>query len=106
MSTSLLHSNKMDKRERGPNFSETEKEKFLQICYKHKTIIENKKSDSATVSQRTKAWFAITEEYNCQQTTGIRDPKNLKILYDNLKMKARKEKHDNKVSLIIQYKIS
>lgn len=85
------------KRMKGRNFSELEKELLIQIVFKYKGIIEDKQTNSASVQKKNEAWKKITDEFNSIQTNGTREIKNLKVLYDNLKMRARKEKIDDKV---------
>lgn len=85
------------KRMKGKNFSELEKELLIQIVFKYKNIIENKHTNSISIQKKNEAWKKICDEFNSIQTNGTREIKNLKVLYDNLKMRARKEKNEDKV---------
>lgn len=87
------------KRFKGKNFTETEKECLLKLILVHKEIVENKKTDSSTVNLKIEAWRKIAKQFNAFQTTGMRDVRNLKMCYDNLKMRARKEKNDDMFEL-------
>ncbi|XP_022200670.2 myb/SANT-like DNA-binding domain-containing protein 4 isoform X2 [Nilaparvata lugens] len=82
-----------EKRERGPNFTEMEKSQLLEIVLKYKDIIENKKTDKVSLLTKNNTWKRINKEYNAiQRSTGIRELKTLKALYECLKAKARKDK--------------
>ncbi|RZF42398.1 hypothetical protein LSTR_LSTR004206 [Laodelphax striatellus] len=93
MAVSLpLFSELKRERERGRNFSENEKMKFLDIVLQYKDVIENKKTDKMSIVIKSNYWTKIADEYNAFQTTGLREVKTLKSLYENLKMKARRDK--------------
>ncbi|XP_022195800.2 uncharacterized protein LOC111053259 [Nilaparvata lugens] len=86
----------MDKRDRGRNYTEKEKEQFMQIILRYKTVVENRKIDRINIQEKNYAWMAIANEFNAIQTTGVRDLKALKTLLENLKMKAKREKSEDR----------
>lgn len=86
------------KRDRGKNFTDKEREEFLDIIEKHLNVIENKKTDCITVKRKQAAWEDIAKEFNAIQNTGIRNGTQLKNLYDSIKKKMKKDKADDKVS--------
>lgn len=87
------------KKNRSKNFTDTEKEQF--ICLEYKNILENKKTDKVNLKEKMQAWENIMRKFNAIQTSGMREVKSLKVLYDNLKMKARKEKNEDKVRQLV-----
>lgn len=82
---------KVDKRQRGRNYVEEEKEILLDLVEVYKDIIENKKTDSVTIEKKRRIWADITVKFNEKATTGVRTDEQLKSLYDNLKRKVRKD---------------
>ena len=53
-----------DKRKRADNFSFYELNLLVELMEKHAGIIENKKTDTHTVSSKSKEWINLLEEYN------------------------------------------
>lgn len=82
---------KVDKRQRGRNYVEEEKEILLDLVEIYKDIIENKRTDSVTIEKKRRIWAEITVKFNEKATTGLRTDEQLKSLYDNLKRKVRKD---------------
>ncbi|XP_036148800.1 myb/SANT-like DNA-binding domain-containing protein 3 isoform X1 [Monomorium pharaonis] len=78
------------KRERLPNFSNTEKLKVIELIEKYKNIIENKKTDNINLKEKEKCWLNISKEYNSSNNSVYRDVASLKSCWDNLKKKTRK----------------
>ncbi|XP_016655898.1 uncharacterized protein LOC107882277 [Acyrthosiphon pisum] len=87
------------KRMRGKNFTEREKELLIDLILPFKPIIENIKTDAIWNNKKAEVWSEITSLYNLQQTSGIRIDTQLKNLYDTLKRDARKEKSNDKVQM-------
>ncbi|CAG9840797.1 unnamed protein product [Diabrotica balteata] len=89
------------KRERSKNYLEEEKENLISIIEKYKHIIENKKTDSVWSKQKNATWEKIATEYNSISKTGIRNIKQLKLLYEALHKRVKKLKADDKVQTYI-----
>ncbi|KAL1489090.1 hypothetical protein ABEB36_014036 [Hypothenemus hampei] len=71
----------------------TEKEKILLIFLVDKDkMIENKRTDAATVQQKLTAWEKLSQEYNSRThiIQGPRTSPQLKKLWSNLKQRKRK----------------
>lgn len=51
--------NHTEKRHRGTNFSETEKDLLITKVEKYQTIIENKRSDAVCRKEKDRAWEKI-----------------------------------------------
>lgn len=67
----------------------TEREKLLVAqLVREQEVIENKKTDGATLQQKNKAWELISISFNSQpEITGPRSAGQLKKLWSNLKHK-------------------
>lgn len=87
------------KRERGKNYTDKEKETLLEIVSDFGNVIENKQTDGASVKLKNEAWEAISELYNSTSQTGVRSASQLKLLYDSIKKKAKKDKANEKVQI-------
>ncbi|KAI4469770.1 hypothetical protein MML48_1g19026 [Holotrichia oblita] len=78
-------------RVRSVNFTESEKEVLVLIINKYKDIVENKKTDNVSNSEKTTAWQNIAKEFNSQSPNFVtRSVESLKKYYDNLKKGMRK----------------
>ncbi|KAK4885797.1 hypothetical protein RN001_002068 [Aquatica leii] len=77
------------KRNRGTNFSKEEELLLLVEVEKLKNIIENKQSDKLHSSEKSEAWITVANNFNAINCIA-RSQDQLKIKYENLKMKARK----------------
>jgi hypothetical protein len=83
---------KMEKRTRGTNFSYEEKSMLLYLVAKHFEVIENKRTDSTTSRYKDQAWEKVTEEFNVDVEPGAeRSMKQLRICYENIKRKMKRE---------------
>lgn len=69
-----------NEKKRSPNFSYKEKTLLLNILHNFRNIIENKKTNGQT--WREKAWSTITELFNSQTLSRIRDLLELLFLKD------------------------
>ncbi|KAJ8965160.1 hypothetical protein NQ317_016333, partial [Molorchus minor] len=67
-----------------------DKGKYI-ISKKKKEVIENKATSANAIKRRVKAWDDVCNEFNSSSGESIRTVKQLKILYDNMKRRARKE---------------
>ncbi|KAF5286452.1 hypothetical protein FQA39_LY16302 [Lamprigera yunnana] len=65
---------------------------LLATLVKDNAIIENKRTDSATLMEKHKAWEEIYRTYNSQpEVDTMRTPEQLKKLWNNLKQRKRKK---------------
>ncbi|KAJ8911118.1 hypothetical protein NQ315_003293 [Exocentrus adspersus] len=73
------------------------------IVDKHKSIVENKKTDATTIQSKQKEWEIIAFEYNSQADiiTTKRTAAQLKKLWNNLKQKKRKTNTDEKYTRLL-----
>ncbi|KAJ8912737.1 hypothetical protein NQ315_016692 [Exocentrus adspersus] len=83
----------------------TLKERLLVVSLvdKHKSIVENKKTDATTIQSKQKEWEIIAFEYNSQADiiTTKRTAAQLKKLWNNLKQKKRKTNTDEKYTRLL-----
>lgn len=91
---------KKAKRARTQNFTLDEKVLLVNIVgRKYKDIVENKKTDSVTATQKNEAWEEISEEFNNTGIYVFRSKEILKRMYENKKKELRKtvaaEKREN-----------
>lgn len=87
------------KRERGRNYTEMEKINLLDVMSNFMHIIENKKTDDNNARLKKETWDLIANKYNAIQQTGLRSGGQLKLLYENIKQKTKKDYANDKVSL-------
>nr|CAD7443624.1 unnamed protein product [Timema bartmani] len=81
------------KRLRGTNFSANESLHLLTIIKQFSNIIENKKTDGATWTQKQKAWIKIAELFNATSSAGLhRTVQQLNAKYNTLKKLVKKRK--------------
>lgn len=86
------------KRERGKNYTEVDKYSFLEILEDYIPIIENKKIDSTNIRMKNECWENIARKFNPLSQTGPRTTYQLKLLYDTIKKKVKKDKLEERVS--------
>lgn len=80
------------KRSRSTNFSSHEKNLLIHILEKHQEVIESKKNDKASLQEKEKVWDQVCEEFNeLSMKKLVRTTKQLKVCYENLKRKVRKQ---------------
>lgn len=84
---------------RAPNFTNRECLHLCEIVEKYKHIIENKKTDGATLQDKNNAWLKVAEEYNSTTTTYSRTQGSLQQCYKNIKKKAKKQLSASKMSI-------
>lgn len=80
------------KRERGKNYTDKEKEDLINIVSKYVNIVENKRTDIRTIKEKNVAWEKIVKEFCVLSQTGERSVAQLKMLYEGLKKKAKRDK--------------
>ncbi|PSN53625.1 hypothetical protein C0J52_00910 [Blattella germanica] len=73
-----------EKRNRGPNFVESDKYILLRLILKYKNIIESKHIDGNSVKAKKACWDQIEAEYNAM-AFHHRSLDSLKYLWDNMK---------------------
>ncbi|XP_070377275.1 myb/SANT-like DNA-binding domain-containing protein 3 isoform X1 [Dermacentor albipictus] len=73
-------------------YSDEEKDLVTELVRKYKFSIENKKSDTVSLSRKMKAWDALTAEFNSAENVRPRTVAQLRKLWDNLKQRWKKEK--------------
>ncbi|CAH1099699.1 unnamed protein product [Psylliodes chrysocephalus] len=79
------------KRQRSTNFSHAEQSILLNIISKYKNKIENKKTDSVSVTEKNRTWEKIQEEFNALAPDhSYRAAVMLKKFYENKKKNVRK----------------
>ncbi|KAK8779704.1 hypothetical protein V5799_018955 [Amblyomma americanum] len=72
-------------------FTESERRVLRELVNTHKSVIECKKSDGASLG-RKKTWKLLTEQYNCRTDVRPRTEAQLRKCWDNLKEKWRRAK--------------
>ncbi|KAM6445320.1 myb/SANT-like DNA-binding domain-containing protein 3 [Rhynochetos jubatus] len=71
-------------------FSEVEKSVLLALVEKYKYVLECKKSDARTIALKQRTWQALAHEYNSQPGVSLRDFKQLKKCWENIKARTKK----------------
>ncbi|NXC69595.1 MSD3 protein, partial [Anhinga anhinga] len=71
-------------------FSEVEKSVLLALVEKYKYVLECKKSDARTIALKQRTWQALAYEYNSQPSVSLRDFKQLKKCWENIKARTKK----------------
>lgn len=71
-------------------FSELEKSTLLILVEKYKYVLECKKSDARTIALKQRTWQALAHEYNSQPSVSLRDFKQLKKCWENIKARTKK----------------
>ncbi|XP_006010335.1 myb/SANT-like DNA-binding domain-containing protein 3 isoform X1 [Latimeria chalumnae] len=72
------------------HFSKMEKSILFSLVEKHRAVLESKRSDARTISQKQKTWLLLGEEFNTQPGVVRRDPKQLRKCWENMKARAKK----------------
>ncbi|KAL1492332.1 hypothetical protein ABEB36_010593 [Hypothenemus hampei] len=85
-------------KKRGNNFTREEELVFLDEVFKYKNVIENKKTNNVSTSDKNEAWNKILIGFN-SNNLHPRTLDQIKSKYDNLKTKARKWVADKKIDL-------
>ncbi|KAH6928143.1 hypothetical protein HPB50_012194 [Hyalomma asiaticum] len=76
--------------EKKKNFSEEERAVLLELLSRHGSVVENKRTDAASVSRKQEAWKKIEDEFNCRQNVTPRKWTQLKKCWENLKDKWKR----------------
>lgn len=85
---------------RGPNFTEREKERLLDIINEFRPTIENKTTNSTSLKSKNRAWDQVTIRFNSASLSARRDTKALKKCYENMKKKARVDLANQRTAII------
>lgn len=86
------------KKSRAPNFTTAEIMHLLRLVEKY-PMIENKKTDGATIREKQVAWQNLAVEYNSQTSFCPRTADNLISCYKNQKVKAKKQHSNQKMTI-------
>ncbi|KYN03425.1 UPF0439 protein C9orf30 like protein [Cyphomyrmex costatus] len=82
------------------NFSRDEEQLLVALVEKYKLVIENRKSNATTWKDKEKAWQVIEKEFNSNSGQNVRNSKQLKEKYLNMKKRTKQrfsnEKRYNK----------
>ncbi|KAF6201442.1 hypothetical protein GE061_005891 [Apolygus lucorum] len=73
---------------REPSFSITERETLCDLVQAHWAVLENKKTDQQSVSEKTARWKLLAEEFNATSCQ-FRHWQKLKTLWENMKKRAK-----------------
>lgn len=76
---------------RAPNFTSGEGHHLCEVIEKYKHIIENKRTDGASLQDKQKAWLKVTNDYNSTTTAYVRTVESLQQSYKNIKKKVKKQ---------------
>lgn len=63
---------------------------MLALVEKYKYVLECKKSDARTIALKQRTWQALAHEYNSQPSVSLRDFKQLKKCWENIKARTKK----------------
>ena len=76
---------------RGKNFSDIEKVLLLGFMKQdhYKSVLESKKTDAHSSTNKNIMWNKLTEKFNCATTEGVREVYQLKSAWKNLKQRAK-----------------
>ncbi|KAF5279352.1 hypothetical protein FQA39_LY05462 [Lamprigera yunnana] len=90
-----------DKRERGSNFTEQDKEILINLVTNSNIfcLLESKRTDAVHVKQKNETWNLVAEQFNGISTNQPRSGMQLKSAYNNYKRKLKKDKADDKAAL-------
>lgn len=91
------------KRNRSSNFSSHEKNLLIHILEKYQEVIESKRNDKASLQEKERVWDQVREEFNeLSMKKPVRTAKQLKVCYENLKRKIRKETRHVNTNMSVQ----
>ncbi|KAK4882382.1 hypothetical protein RN001_005701 [Aquatica leii] len=90
------------KHRRSANFTNAEKSHLFNIiCDKYITVIEDKKTNRASITKKKFAWKKIEQDFNATNLNNIlRTSENLKKFYENRKKCIRKSTAEHKQQLL------
>src|SRR5277367_1512345 len=85
------------KKQRGANFTANEKNVLVDLVSTRKAVIENKQTDGVTVREKEAAWQSLASEFNAYSNVTKRSWNQLKLCYENLKKRTKKNVASDKV---------
>ncbi|KAF5294585.1 hypothetical protein FQA39_LY13344 [Lamprigera yunnana] len=90
-----------EKRERGCNFTEQDKEVLINIVTISNIfcVLESKRTDAVNVKRKNETWKLVAEQFNAISTNEPRFAMQLKSAYNNYNRKLEKDKADDKVTI-------
>ncbi|KAJ4449116.1 hypothetical protein ANN_00511 [Periplaneta americana] len=86
-----------EKKKRAPNFSQFEVGILLELVGNSASILENKSTDGSSLREKQATWLDLTSQFNAVPGVTKRSTQNLKVCYENLKRRLRKDLADEKV---------
>ncbi|KAL1474299.1 hypothetical protein MTO96_038083 [Rhipicephalus appendiculatus] len=72
------------------NFSEEERAVLLDLLSRHRSVVENKRTDAASASRKRDSWEKIEDEFNSRHNVTPRKWTQLKKCWENMKDKWRR----------------
>lgn len=87
------------KRERAANFGPTEIRVLMDMVFKFRDIIENKKTDAITNKEKDVAWTKVADLFNAASGVAIRSSKTLRLKYESIKKNTKKKAAHNRQEL-------
>lgn len=87
----------MDEAKRAPNFTFDETEKLKTCVQKWSAVVECKKTNSLSKTQKIAGWKKIEEDFNSDNAATFRSWAVLKKKWENLKKNCKKKYSDMKV---------
>ena len=70
---------------RSKNFTDQEKQIFLDLIKEHEIIIACKKTDTTSIAQKIEAWRQLTIQFNSKSSYIFRSSSQLKLLWKNMR---------------------
>ncbi|KAG5871442.1 hypothetical protein JTB14_027447 [Gonioctena quinquepunctata] len=83
-------------KKRSANYTTAEESLLVLLVKKYKHIIENKKTDTTTMTQQNDVWIKIEKEFNGESGQIYRNALVLKKKYENIKERTKKKIADEK----------
>ncbi|XP_065213950.1 uncharacterized protein LOC135841076 [Planococcus citri] len=90
MSAAFVEESLKRKRSRGDNYCSREVEDLLTICNSYNCILENKKTDLVSNSQKVSCWQEIEQKFNKSSVSVFRKKESLQSKYESVKKMLRK----------------
>ena len=81
-----------ERKKRGANYSQFEKEKLTELIDERRCVIEEKKHDVNNNERKIKAWDELTKAFNTDVRVVKRTTKQLQTLWRDMKTKAKKDR--------------
>ncbi|CAH1111700.1 unnamed protein product [Psylliodes chrysocephalus] len=89
------------KRIRGPNYTQTEKDLLISIVAKYKNVLENKRTDAVMIYDKDAAWDKVSREFNAIiPSCTKRSVESLRKFYENKKKDMRKRTANERMELM------